>query len=480
MADTIWKILEIPPSDDKRKIKATYFKKLKSCSPEDKPEEFKQLREAYERALDSAKFKSAFLQPQSSAPGRKQQEITTPKKTDNRQEQKSEEQTVTTPDTVYPFDGLEDDLDQVYRNFQERIDLDKWRQVFNKAEYQRLDLHQELSERCFRYFIVHNHLPQPILQWLGEKYHWNDLSKQYYSGVSQDQIHLLMDKTYLEVWNQDFNKVKLLHDETKREEYLQIRDRFFEKVLMNKYPSGDYSKLRGMLIGDSSVDRLWRRYQNRIKPRGPRNPKYVQNNKFSTTRVFVIILMVIGAFLRGFMACSNDTSVARATNPVTDFSINFSNDTWAAQNIFPIQPMAISREGIIRIEKMNNAQYEANIVALGYSFTGSEYASTAIIESTFILMEKDGRSFLQGTPDSKGIVPLIFGLQDKLSESSRDEKGVILGITNQEMQEFLVQDSFDALDEMAANYQYRENKYIFLFDIDENKLLKEILWQQSE
>ena len=46
-----WFILGIEPTKDKKAITAAYRQKLRQTNPEDKPEEFKALRAAYEEAL---------------------------------------------------------------------------------------------------------------------------------------------------------------------------------------------------------------------------------------------------------------------------------------------------------------------------------------------------------------------------------------------------------------------------------------------
>jgi len=49
-----WNILGIEPTKDKQAITAAYRSQLKHVNPEDKPEEFKALRAAYEEALKLA------------------------------------------------------------------------------------------------------------------------------------------------------------------------------------------------------------------------------------------------------------------------------------------------------------------------------------------------------------------------------------------------------------------------------------------
>lgn len=52
---TIWDILGIEPTKDEDQIKKAYRTKLVHANPEDHPEEFKTLRQAYEQAVKEAR-----------------------------------------------------------------------------------------------------------------------------------------------------------------------------------------------------------------------------------------------------------------------------------------------------------------------------------------------------------------------------------------------------------------------------------------
>ena len=49
--NNIWEILGIAPTDSKKEIRKAYAAKSREIHPEEKPEEFQQLKDAYEKAL---------------------------------------------------------------------------------------------------------------------------------------------------------------------------------------------------------------------------------------------------------------------------------------------------------------------------------------------------------------------------------------------------------------------------------------------
>lgn len=54
---TVWEILGIGPTNDIRAIKKAYAEKVKTCHPEDDPDGFRKLQEAYRKAMDYARGK---------------------------------------------------------------------------------------------------------------------------------------------------------------------------------------------------------------------------------------------------------------------------------------------------------------------------------------------------------------------------------------------------------------------------------------
>ena len=58
-----WKILELEPTGDVSAIRRAYAQKTRNCHPEENPEEFLELRKAYQAAMDFAERESAMPAP---------------------------------------------------------------------------------------------------------------------------------------------------------------------------------------------------------------------------------------------------------------------------------------------------------------------------------------------------------------------------------------------------------------------------------
>lgn len=67
--NSVWDVLEIPRGSDRDAIRRAYAKKLRVTHPEDDPEGFKQLREAYEAALEQHDYVARWADDEDDADG---------------------------------------------------------------------------------------------------------------------------------------------------------------------------------------------------------------------------------------------------------------------------------------------------------------------------------------------------------------------------------------------------------------------------
>ncbi|MBQ9983578.1 MAG: tetratricopeptide repeat protein [Lachnospiraceae bacterium] len=143
----IWKILEIEKTKDEEVIKKAYRDKLPLVNPEDDAEGFKELRRAYEEALDYASR-------------------------DESEEELDEE-------SNQPFQGKKNDVDlwidkvdRVYRDVKTRIDELCWKELFKDSVCENLDTEMEAAEKLLVYFMSHSNMPQAIWKLIDNRFQY--------------------------------------------------------------------------------------------------------------------------------------------------------------------------------------------------------------------------------------------------------------------------------------------------------------------
>lgn len=146
----IWKILGIEQTKDEETVKAAYRNKLHYVNPEDDEEGFKELRRAYEEAMEYVN----------------EDETDSLHNVDDEAENRSGRK-----DEV---DLWIDRIDTVYRDVSTRRDAKKWDALLHDAVCDDLDTELEAAEKLLVYFMSHTFMPQEIWQLVDARFHYMD------------------------------------------------------------------------------------------------------------------------------------------------------------------------------------------------------------------------------------------------------------------------------------------------------------------
>lgn len=134
----VWRILGIERTKDEAAIKDAYRQKLTENHPEDHPEGFKQLRNAYEAAIQMCK-------------------------------EAEEERDETDPVTQWT-----DEISEIYRNFDKRRDIDVWRKALESDVCTSLYTVSEVSERLLTFLMDHYRISPEIMSLLSAHFSWEE------------------------------------------------------------------------------------------------------------------------------------------------------------------------------------------------------------------------------------------------------------------------------------------------------------------
>ena len=127
-----WKILGIDPTKDENEIRTAYRTCVVKVNPEDDPEGFKQLREAYDMAMASLND--------------------TGKEEENESEEENKDE----------IDIHIDKADEIYSDIFSRRDEDKWREWLKAPIVNELDTADKLREKFLAYCMGHFEFPHNI------------------------------------------------------------------------------------------------------------------------------------------------------------------------------------------------------------------------------------------------------------------------------------------------------------------------------
>ncbi len=155
-----WNVLGIEPTNDKKAITLAYRHALAHTNPEDKPEEFKRLRAAYEEALVLAK--KAADQHSGEAP--------------------------LDETTLSPLDRWVNDLEAIYSDFQRRIDVDEWKRLLSADVCIALDTRSQAEEALFKFLSKERYLDREAWCTFNERFSWLDRRAELYESYPRGFI----------------------------------------------------------------------------------------------------------------------------------------------------------------------------------------------------------------------------------------------------------------------------------------------------
>lgn len=201
-----WDILEIAPTDDLSVIKKAYSKKLKIYHPEDDPEGYQMLREAYDylskeikkrkkhskhsgRAESAAAFEAQPVFPEFEEASKEEEEEISPISSFVTMPYNLETEEEETLGPIHPYVSMPvnqgtsyepktalaeflQKAEALYHHFHERIDETKWMELLDHDILWDIELKHIASRKLLSFIEEHSVLPKKIWLLLESQFHW--------------------------------------------------------------------------------------------------------------------------------------------------------------------------------------------------------------------------------------------------------------------------------------------------------------------
>ncbi|MGZ7442896.1 J domain-containing protein [Paenibacillus sp. TH7-28] len=191
----IWKILGIDPTQDQSQIRKAYARMLKKYHPEDDPEGYQRLREAFDEAMKLAKQGEVFLDVFLDGEETEEEEDEALEEEGAEEKGETEEEEPNAESLEFPaFEevwNLEDsrregpplrqspeelvaefieELDDLYLNFASRCNVSLWAELLNDDIIWELGNQSLLANRMLEYLNEHYFLPEAVWELLDDAF----------------------------------------------------------------------------------------------------------------------------------------------------------------------------------------------------------------------------------------------------------------------------------------------------------------------
>ena len=230
MGLVMWRVLGIDATTDVSIIRKAYAAKLKTCRPDEDPEGFQSLREAYDKAISFAKSKKSTgilaSEFRESMPEKDDSIIVRSAKyvkIDVKQPENDVKIDVIQPVDVIlrkkedivliqaPKETIDEVLrrmEELYSDFYKRIDIRNWNRILESDIFWDIEGKTHLRVVMLRFFSTHSVLPKAVWILMDREFGWSDYKDSMQSRYKDD--YAVLNEEMDPRWDLDyacFNKV---------------------------------------------------------------------------------------------------------------------------------------------------------------------------------------------------------------------------------------------------------------------------------
>lgn len=247
---SIWNILSMEPTTNIKDVKRAYAKLLKQNHPEENPQGYQRLREAYSAALDFIKGQTekAAFNPNATTKNPPVELSEIPMDLmDSDEEAESNgvdvQEAITLPPLTHEFDEFMELVLSTYENPNTRSDIKCWQGLMNHEAVCKLASREMLGYRMKDFLMDHYLLPKEVWELLDSYF--------YFSDMDEVLLALVKQNLYIAVRSGSINAVRCLLENGAE---LEVANHRGKTALVYAAKYGYYDILEELLLHNVNLE----------------------------------------------------------------------------------------------------------------------------------------------------------------------------------------------------------------------------------